>query len=231
MVGFAGGRSDWSFGVGAWGRQAAASILAAKSPQSPKSKNPRSVLLFFDTETTGLPRDYRAPLTDGANWPRVVQLAWILFDCDGTEQASQCNLIRPEGWTVPPNMIHGISHAQAVADGRPLRAALAEFSAAAEQAHTLVAHNFEFDRAILGAEYVRLTQFDPIPARRAVCTMKTTANYCAIPAPNGRGYKWPKLGELHERVFNQRFEGAHDALADVRATARCYWALRRQGVI
>ena len=189
------------------------------------------MLLFFDTETTGLPRDYRAPLTDAANWPRVVQLAWVLFSPDGQERAAQSDLIRPDGWTVPPNMIHGISHQQAVAGGRPLRTALAEFTAAAVQAHTLVAHNFDFDRAILGAEYARLAQPDPIPARRTVCTMKTTTNYCAIPAANGRGYKWPRLTELHQRVFNQDFDGAHDALADVRATARCYWALRRQGVI
>lgn len=189
------------------------------------------MLLFFDTETTGLPLDYRAPLTDTANWPRVVQLAWALFAPDGEELASQCDLIRPDGWMVPPAMIHGISHAQAVAAGRPLRAALAEFSAAAQQASTLVAHNFEFDRAILGAEYARLAQPDPIPARRAVCTMRATTNYCAIPSPTGRGYKWPKLVELHRAVFQEDFDDAHDALADVRATARCYWALRRQGVI
>ncbi len=189
------------------------------------------MLLFFDTETTGLPRDYRAPLTDAANWPRVVQLAWVLFTTDGEELAAQSSLIRPDGWVVPPNMIHGISHQQAVLTGRPLRATLAEFTAAAEQAQALVAHNFDFDRAILGAEYARLAQPDPIPTRRAVCTMKSTTNYCAIPSANGRGYKWPKLAELHRSIFNEDFEGAHDALADVRATARCYWALRKQGVI
>ena len=189
------------------------------------------MLLFFDTETTGLPRDYRAPLTDGANWPRVVQLAWVLYTPDGEEAAGQCHLVRPDGWRIPPAMIHGISHEQAEADGQPLRTVLAGFTAAAQQATTLVAHNFDFDRAILGAEYARLAQPDPIPARRAVCTMRTTTNYCALPAPNGRGYKWPKLTELHRAVFREDFDGAHDALADVRATARCYWALRRQGVL
>lgn len=189
------------------------------------------MLLFFDTETTGLPANYRAPLTDSANWPRVVQLAWVLFDAGGQELLGQCDLVRPDGWAVPPGMIHGISHEAAVAAGRPLRAVLAEFTAAAQQADTLVAHNFDFDRAILGAEYVRLAQADPIPARRAVCTMRTTTTYCRIPNKNGYGYKWPKLTELHHTIFQEGFDGAHDALADVRATARCYWALRRQGVL
>ncbi len=189
------------------------------------------MLLFFDTETTGLPRDYRAPLTDASNWPRIVQLAWVLYDADGQEQSAHCALIRPDGWQIPPNMIHGISHAEAEAAGRPLRDVLGEFTAAAKAAQTLVAHNFDFDRAIVGAEYARLAQPDPIPTRRAICTMKTTTNLCAIPAANGRGYKWPKLIELHHYLFREGFEGAHDALADVRATARCYWALRKQGVV
>lgn len=35
--------------------------------------------LFIDTETTGLPKEYDAPYTDIDNWPRLVQLAWIVF--------------------------------------------------------------------------------------------------------------------------------------------------------
>ncbi len=36
--------------------------------------------LIFDTETTGLPRRWDAPLTDSDNWPRAVQIAWQLHD-------------------------------------------------------------------------------------------------------------------------------------------------------
>lgn len=189
------------------------------------------MVLFFDTETTGLPRDYRAPVTDSANWPRTVQLAWVLFDSAGEEQRGQCDVIRPDGFRVPAGMIHGISHERAVREGRALRAALEEFALAADVASVVVAHNYEFDRCILGAEFHRLAMPDPLPRRRQICTMKATTQYCAIPNPNGYGYKWPKLDELHRKVFGTGFDGAHDALADVRATARCYWALRRQGVL
>ena len=34
--------------------------------------------LFFDTETTRLPLDYSAPSTDINNWPRLIQLSWII---------------------------------------------------------------------------------------------------------------------------------------------------------
>ena len=36
--------------------------------------------LIFDTETTGLPRSWKATLTDTDNWPRCVQIAWQLHD-------------------------------------------------------------------------------------------------------------------------------------------------------
>lgn len=206
-------------------------ILHPRIESVPSVQSVTSVVLFFDTETTGLPRSWNAPVTDSANWPRVVQLAWVLFEPDGQEARGQCDIIRPEGFTVPANMIHGISHQQALREGRALREALREFSLAADVATTIVAHNIDFDRAIMGAEFYRLALPDPLPRRRQVCTMKTTTHLCAIPAPNGRGYKWPKLEELHRVLFRESFEGAHDALADVRATARCYWELRKRGAL
>jgi len=36
-----------------------------------KLKN-KKMYLFFDTETTGLPRNWKAPVTDLDNWPRMV---------------------------------------------------------------------------------------------------------------------------------------------------------------
>ena len=36
--------------------------------------------LIFDTETTGLPKSWNAPITDTDNWPRCIQIAWQLHD-------------------------------------------------------------------------------------------------------------------------------------------------------
>jgi hypothetical protein len=39
--------------------------------------------LFIDTETTGLPKNYKAPLHDLSNWPRLIQIAWLLYNSTG----------------------------------------------------------------------------------------------------------------------------------------------------
>ncbi len=59
--------------------------------------------LIFDTETTGLPRDYSAPITDFDNWPRLVQLAWQLHDHTGKLMSSGNYIVKPEGFTIPFN--------------------------------------------------------------------------------------------------------------------------------
>ena len=68
--------------------------------------------LIFDTETTGLPKKWNAPLTDSENWPRCVQLAWQLhrFKWSFSYQII-VTLIKPENFNIPfeSEQIHGIS--------------------------------------------------------------------------------------------------------------------------
>lgn len=52
--------------------------------------------IFFDTETTGVPRDYKAPTTDTRNWPRMVQLGWILMDSKENKLSQKDYIIRPD---------------------------------------------------------------------------------------------------------------------------------------
>ena len=52
--------------------------------------------LIFDTETTGLPKKWNAPITDSDNWPRCVQLAWQLHDSKGALISDHSYLIKPE---------------------------------------------------------------------------------------------------------------------------------------
>jgi len=70
---------------------------------------------------------------------------------------------------------------------------------------------------------------DGIFPKRKICTMHSTTDFCAINGPYG--YKWPKLSELHYKLFRTDFEEAHNAAADINATARCFWELRRLGKI
>lgn len=188
--------------------------------------------LFFDTETNGLPRSYRADWTDSANWPRIVQLAWLA--CDDQLPACpvvRCEVIKPDGWEIPERatLVHGISTARALEVGRPLREVLAEFWVDAISSQLLVAHNFSFDQAIVGAELTRLSldkAMDWLANRAAsYCTMKAGTNICLIPGPYG--YKWPQLCELYRTLFGREPEGQHSADGDVLACAECFFEMAK----
>ena len=45
--------------------------------------------LFFDTETTGLPKNWKVPATDLNNWPRMIQLAYLIYDRKGNKISSK----------------------------------------------------------------------------------------------------------------------------------------------
>jgi len=189
------------------------------------------MFLFFDTETTGLPLDWRAPLEDLDNWPRLVQLAWLLTDENGKEVKGASKTIKPEGFIIPAAAaaVHGINTARAHEEGILLNTALKEFSQAVDEAKILVAHNMSFDEKIMGAELLRKKQEHKLFERPKICTMLSSTDFCQI--ENDFGYKWPKLIELHQKLFDEEFEGAHDALADVKACARCFFELLKQKVI
>lgn len=187
--------------------------------------------LFFDTETTGLPRNWKAPLSDLNNWPRLVQLAWLHYDKDGNKIAENNYIIKPDGFTIPvdASRIHGISNEMALSKGISLQEVLNEFQNLIVQASYLVAHNMSFDEKIVGAEFLRKNMVNSIVKKNKICTMEKSTNYCKINGPYG--YKWPKLSELHYKLFKTGFDEAHNAAVDINATAKCFWQMRKIGVL
>jgi len=187
--------------------------------------------LFFDTETTGLPRNWKAPVTDLNNWPRLVQLAYLYYDADGKKIIGGDFIIKPEGFTIPTDAsrVHGITTERALEEGVALGGVLANFHELVVEAEVLVAHNIAFDEKIMGAEFLRNKMENIIVPKKKVCTMQSTTDFCAIPGPYGN--KWPKLSELHFKLFGSNFEEAHNAAADINATARCFWELKRRGLV
>ena len=186
---------------------------------------------FFDTETTGIPRTYKAPVSDLQNWPRLVQIAWLLVDDDANEVESAEYLVKPDGFTIPEDAtrIHGITTEMATLDGVDLKFILNAVTSSIEKASMLVAHNIQFDEKILGAEFLRAGFPNPLRSKVKKCTMQAGTNYCRLPGPYG--YKWPSLQELHVKLFDKPFKDEHTALADVRACARCYFELKQLKVI
>ncbi len=191
------------------------------------------MFLIFDTETTGLPKDYRAPLTDFDNWPRLVQLAWQVHDDKGELIEVKNYIVKPEGFEIPfqAAKVHGISTERALKDGLELSWVLEEFNKSLEKVNYVVGHNVEFDLNIVGCEYLRKTIDSPLLDIEAVDTKDESTDYCAIPGGRGGKFKWPNLSELHHKLFNEGFDEAHNASADVVATARCFLELVRLGVI
>lgn len=187
--------------------------------------------LFFDTETTGLPRRWNAPVTDVDNWPRLVQLAWILYDDGGKLVDSRNSLIQPDGFVIPAeaSAIHGITTIIAKEKGCPIKEVMEEFGEQIDAANALVGHNISFDECIVGAEFERLRMMTSLFLKPKYCTMKSSTDYCKL--PGNKGFKSPRLSELHRVLFGVDFDHAHDALADVEATARCFWELKKRGVV
>ena len=188
--------------------------------------------LIFDTETTGLPRSYNAPMSDLDNWPRLVQLAWQLHDARGKLLSNKNYIIRPEGFTIPFNAekVHGISTKRALEEGHDLKEILQIFREDVVQSTYLVGHNIGFDIHVVGSEYLRGALVMPFEGMAELDTKDISTQFCALPGGKGGKYKWPTLTELHQKLFGEGFGDAHDAAYDVAATARCFFGLINQKI-
>src|SRR5690554_987691 len=187
--------------------------------------------LIFDTETTGLPRNWNAPITDTDNWPRCVQIAWQLHDENGKLVENQDYLIKPDGFNIPfdSERIHGISTELAMEQGIPLTEVLEKFNVALSKAKFVVGHNVGFDLNIMGCEFHRKSVETELNSKPLLdtCT-EDTAELLKIPGGRGGRFKLPTLTELYQFLFNENFKEAHNATADVEATTRAFLELIRK---
>ena len=186
--------------------------------------------LIFDTETTGLPKKWNAPVTDIDNWPRCVQLAWQVHDKLGNCIDNKDFLIKPDGYNIPydSEKIHGISTELAEEDGYNLLDVLKQFNEAVKESKFVIGHNVKFDLNIMGCEFHRANLQNNLDVANILDTCyEKTALLCMIPGGRGGKYKFPTLTELHSFLFSKPFAEAHNATADVEATARCFLELIR----
>lgn len=194
-------------------------------------------IIFFDTETTGLPKDWLP--ADHAEQPHLVQLACILTEDDGTERASLSIIVKPDA-PIPDGAarVHGITDLIADRFGVFNPAAVALWDRLAERADLIVAHNLKFDMAVMDTAWRRVrSERKPTldlahGTRGRFCTMEAASPTVNLP-PTDRmraaGFtkpKPPKLEECIRHFFGEELTGAHDALVDVRACARVFFHLR-----
>lgn len=195
-------------------------------------------VLVFDTETTGLPKVKNASIYKPELWPRVVQLSFLVYDvADNIIDETFNSLIAlPPGVTIEPGAqnVHGISMEMTQTRGMEMVSALDRFDAALQNCDLVVGHNLSFDKRLLMVEANRLKrpQFFTTNGKRKpeFCTMKESVEVCRIPAQNqqtGETYfKYPKLAELHDKLFDYVPMGLHDSMADVLVCLRCFMQLK-----
>ena len=174
--------------------------------------------LIFDTETTGLPKNYNAPISDTDNWPRCIQIAWQLHDEFGKLIEHKDYLVSPDGFDIPyqSEQIHGISTKLAQQQGISLKEVLEEFEKVLTKTNFVVGQNVGFDINVMGCEFYRL-KIDSLLTKLPVldtCT-ETTANLCKIPGGRGGKFKLPTLTELHKFLFGNTFAEAQIGRAHV----------------
>lgn len=161
----------------------------------------------------------------------MVQVAWLLTDGEGGVLDEQVHVIHPEDFSIPPeaSRIHGITEAYAMDVGVPLPKVIEDLNGSIGESECLVAHNIAFDEKVVGAEFHRRGVSSSLFEKERICTMKGSTEFCQL--PGRRGYKWPKLSELHIKLFGEAFDGAHGALEDTRALKDCFFELRGRGVL
>ena len=201
----------------------------------PKTDMTIQDVLFFDTETTGVPDRSANWETDFADYPHIVQLAWM-HGCK-----VENHIIRPDGWDIPQETvdIHGITTEYALEHGEPFAMVIDLFIADCHESGLICAHNIHFDTSIikanilreLGREYYDAEGVeDALFKGKRIDTMRPTMKWVDARMSNGR-LKFPRLEELYSRCFPGETFPAHDALEDVKAVARCLPVILENGLV
>lgn len=195
-----------------------------------------SLVLVIDSETTGIPAS--GEVVTSPSYPHIVELAGLLIEPDGREVSSFDLIVRPDGWEIPAEAaaVHGITQELALTRGVPLTLAVATYLNLRAVADEIAGHNVAFDLGIIAAAIHRLGR-TPTNAGPTIvtCTAELGEPACRLPATarmveygHGGKFKKPNLTELYGFLFGEPFAGAHTALADCRAAARCLVELKRR---
>lgn len=180
-------------------------------------------ILAIDTETNDMPKGEGREPDDVDCWPRMVQLGMVLASPEGKPALRAEMLIRPSDWLITDGCykVHGIKQTDCEQMGVPLFSALWILRWAMCRADTVVAHNMAFDWPVLLCESKRMQVKLPDIEGQRHCTMLAGVDLCKLPGKD-EGYKRPRLSELYECLFDEKFKGAHSALADAEACLRCF---------
>lgn len=184
-----------------------------------------NTIIFFDTETTGLlPKIKNMNRLNVNEYPHIVQISWIIYDLDLKKIIKTADYIIKCPIHIMNSNIHGVTDEISQEKGVEIGKVIGEFFVDMYECDLNVAHNHAFDKKVIHAEMLRLDrlkEFDLFSEKLSYCTMMETKNFCQLDGMYGN-FKWPKLQELHLKLFGEEFKGCHNSLCDVTATLNCY---------
>lgn len=204
-------------------------------------------VLVFDTETTGLPKTKIINPDTLHLWPHIVQLSFVIYDTETNTIVEANDYIIKVDKTViiddESTKIHGITNEISQVKGIPLEYALKEFFYYLRNADKLVGHNVSFDINMIKIELLRIIYLHKYKAskmkiteiktnlhyltnyKNVVCTLQESIELCDIKAIDkyGKTYtKWPRLLELHQKLFQTTPNNLHNSFNDILVTLRCF---------
>ena len=205
--------------------------------------------LVFDTETTGLPTSkYISPDTLDM-WPYIVQFSYVIYDTllNDIVESKDYIINIPENILISEesSKIHGITNEISNSKGVSINDVINEFFYYLRSVDKLIGHNIEFDinmikiqllrfinANIYSNEQIKLYKYDLhylANYKDICCTLKDSIQFCNIQLTNkyGKPYlKYPKLIELHEKLFDKSPNNLHNSFNDILVTLRCFMKLK-----
>jgi len=195
-------------------------------------------VLVFDTETTGLPTERNASITETTKWPYIVQLSYIIYDFNiNNIICSYDEILKlPQNIDISKDSIklHKITKEKNQESGVDRKIALYNFNKELQACDVVVGHNISFDKRMIMVECIRngVQQHFNYRGKKKIefCTMKAGVDICMIEKINFNGdkyFKYPTLSELYYKLFNEIPMNTHNSFVDVLLCLRCYGKLIR----
>jgi len=190
-----------------------------------RTDKPPSLILFFDTETTGLPL-FTEP-SDDPRQPHIIQLAAELCTPDGNVVETY-EVIVDIGEPIPEEMtaIHGVTNEMMAEKGIPPKQMLADFFQLVDRADLIVGHNVGFDIRMVRIQSARQFGEKWECPKPTFCTCTAAQPIVKSPAKTRGKFKKPNLTETVMHFFGEDHTNAHTALADTTACRRVYFAIK-----
>lgn len=187
-------------------------------------------IFVFDTETTWF-INKKDPSLEAQ--PKIIQFAGIFWDLEDwifKEEKRVDILINPK-MPIPfeSSKVHHLYDID-VKNAPFIEDKIDEIMSYINDSDAIIWHNIEYDEDMIKIELKRLNQEYRYQPKQVICTMKNTVDFCAIKW-NWERFKYPKLWELHKKLFDEYFIWAHDAMTDVEATLRCFVELSKTWII